>query len=338
MMADGVVRWEEMTLYDMYRNEANCSRFANYDAFLMNHSLYYYDFSEVVRLLHLNQDAVLYATLHKLEGQSGSVNCGEQTYTKDFVSGKVTQVNVETGESYTHNDPAPWFKQFSYADENGAIAWTVNKGCDDTYVFTITSCPRKLVPEANWANGRIIFESNDEVLVVTNPEVAEPPPAYVEEEVLLKTSQLMPGYHEEKTVKIKITHPKLYKTLLHFMINKPRNARTLTDLTAKAHREAGNNTIYGTNGKVDVSPQDLTRMIAAAWMSGAGLEDDMIRLVSSASGVAASSLNSTLSGKSLMVNKSNVVKQVARFALLVEGVRSSRDPIVNVLQQLEDLF
>lgn len=338
MMSDGVVRWEEMTLYDMYRNEANRDRFSCYDAFLMNHSLYYYDFSEIVRLLHLNSDSVLYATLHKLEGQSGSVNCGEQSYTKDFVTGKVTQVNVETGESYTHNDPAPWFKQFSYADENGAIAWTVNKGCDDTYVFTITACPKKLVPEANWANGRIIFESNDEVLVVTNPEVAEPPPAYAEEEVVLKTSQLLPGYHQDKTLVIKITHPKLYKTLCHFMINKPRNARTLTDLTSKAHREAGNNTLVGSNGKVDVSPPDLTRMIAAAWMSGVGLEDDMIRFVMEDKGLAASSLNATLSGKSLSINRSNVVKQVARFALLAEGVRSSKEPFVNVLQHLEDLF
>jgi len=338
MLANGITRWEEMTLYDMYRNEANRDRFSNYDAFLMNHCLYYYDFGEIVRLLSLNKDSVLYATLHKLQGQSGTINCGEQSFTKDHVTGKVTQVNVDTGETYIHNDPAPWFEQFSYADENGAIAWTINKGCDDTYIFTITSCDQKLVPEACWRGGRIVFKNDEEVLVVTNPEVAEPPPAYAVDEVTLRTSELLPGYHEEKVVKVRITHPALYRSLRHFMINKPRNVRTLQDLTAKAHREAGNNTLVGSNGKVDISPDDLTKIIAAAWGSGAPLEDDMIRFVENTSGASIHSVNRTLAGKSLHVTTGNIVKQVARFALLLEGVRSAKAPHLEVLQQLEDLF
>lgn len=338
MMANGVHRWEEMTVYDMYRNAQNRERFAAYDVFLMNHVLYYYDMSEIVRLLHLNCDSVLYATVHKLPGQSGSLNCGEQTYSKDFVTGKVTQVNVETGETYLHSDPAPWFEKFAYADENGAIAWTINKGCDDTYILTITSTEPRLVPESCWRNGRIIFKNDEEVLVVTNPEVAEPPPAYAEEEVELKTSDLLPGYHEEKIIKVKITHPPIYKQLKHFMINKPRNIKTLTDLTAKAHREAGNNTLYGSKGKVDVESEDLTRMIACAWGKGAALEDDMIRFVMDDSGGSASSLNRRLAGKSLHVNASNVVKQVARFALVYNNVRSSKLPAKEVLEYLEELF
>lgn len=338
MMSDGQVRWEEMTLYDMYRNDANRDRFSQYDAFLMNHSLYYYTFGEINKLLHLNPDSVLYATMHKLDGQSGSLNCGEQTYTKDFVSGKVTQVNVETGETYTHGDPAPWFSKFSYADEFGAIAWTINKGCDDTYILTVTSTEPRLVPEDNWHNGRIIFKSNDDVLIVTKPEPVDLPPAYAVEEVELKTSDLLPGYHEEKVVKVRITHPKLYKSLQHFMINKPRNVRTLQDLTAKAHREAGNNPLVGSNGKVDIDPGDLSRMIAVAWAKGAELEADMISFVESTYGQKMAQHNATLSGKSLNVTRGNVVKQVARFALLLEGVRSAKAPHLEVLQQIEDLF
>lgn len=336
MMADGLVRWEEMSLYDMYRFEANRSRFAEYDVFLMNHVLYYYDFGEIVKLLSLNKDAVLYATMHKLPGQSGEINCGEQTYVKDFLTGRVTQTNVETGESYSHGDPAPWFKQFAYADENGAIAWTVNKGCEDTYVFTITACPEKLVEPSCWKDGKVLFRDEDTVLVVHHPDAVEQPPAYAVEEVELRTSSLLPGYGEEKVVKVRITHPKLYKTLKHFMINKPRNERTLADLTAKAHREVRNNTYLSQEGKIEIEPDDLTRIIAAAWVTGVGLENDMITL--SAASAPVSAYNRTLAGKGLTVHSGNTVKQVARFALLANSVRSSKQPYISVLEQLEALF
>jgi len=158
------IRWEEMTVYDMYRNEENRERFSKYDTFLMNHSLYYYEKAEINRLINLNPNAVLYATLHKLEGQKGDINCGEQHFEKDFLTGKVRQVNVETGEFYEHPDPAPWFSHFSYADENGAMAWTINKGCDDTYVVTLTSTDPKLVPESDWLGGRIIFRNGSEAV------------------------------------------------------------------------------------------------------------------------------------------------------------------------------
>jgi len=306
----------------------------------MNHVLYYYTMSEINKLLHINPNSVLLAVVHKLPGQSGTINCGEQTYTKDFVTGKVTQVNVETGERYFHNDPAPWFSQFSYADEHGAIAWTVNKGCDDTFILTITATEPRLVPESDWLDGRVIYRSVDtrESIVVTAREYVDAPPAYPVEVIELKTSDLLPGYHIEKTMEVPITHPELFKTLQHYMINKPRNMKTLSDLTAKAHREAGNNPLVGKNGKVDIDPEHLKKMIAVAWGKGASLEDDLIRFVSSSESGGIARLNSTLSGKSLAVNSSNIVKQVARFALLLEGVRQAKQPHVEVLQQIEDLF
>lgn len=340
MLAGGLNRWEEMTLYDMYRNETNRDRFSQYDYFLMNHVLYYYTFAEITKLLTINPDSVLYATVHKLDGQSGAINCGEQTFNKDFVTGKVLQTNVETGETYSHNDPAPWFKKFAYADASGAIAWTVNKGCDDTYVLTITSTDPKLVPEDCWLDGNVYCRDMDtnQLHVIPGPELVEPPPAYAVEEVVLKTSDFLPGYHEEKEVRIRISHPELYKKLKHFMTFKPRNEQTLKDLTSKAHREAGNNTLVGSNGKLDVDPDDLKRMVACAWRHGAALEDDMIRFVSQDSGGSIRSLNNSLSGKPMFVNSTNVVKQVAKFALLLEGVRNAKAPHIQALQVIEDLF
>jgi hypothetical protein len=336
-LVDGVQRWEEMTVYDMYRNIENQDRFAKYDTFLFNHVLYYYTFAEINRLINLNQESVAIGTLHKLEGQNGTINCGEQAYEKDFVTGRVLQRNVDTGESYEHPDPAPWFQKFSYADENGAMTWTINKGCDDTYIVTITSTLPKLVPESCWLGGRIIIRNESEVVSVTIPEAVDPPPAYAVEEVKLCTHDLLPGYQTNKEKIIKITHPELYSSLKSFMINKPRNSRTLVDLTSKAHREAGNNTLLGNNNRLKISPEVLTQHIAAAWVAGTGLESEMFQLVSTQSS-AILDVNRNLSGRSIHIGPGNATKQAARFVLAISSVVRSKDKVANVLEQLDDLL
>lgn len=338
-VVDGKTRWEEMTVYDMYRNDENRDRFSKYDTFLMNQSIYYYEKHEINRLLNLNRDSVLVATLHKLEGQNGTINCGEQKYEKDFVSGKVVQTNVETGESYKHNDPAPWFKHFAYADEHGAFAWTINKGCDDTYVITATSTDPRLVHEDDWLNGRVVFSNGQETVVVeaANVAVDGPPPAYTVEEVKFKANDLLPGYLSTKEVTIKITHPELYSTLKAFMINKPRNARTLQDLTAKANREAGNNALVGNNNRIQITPENLTKHTFAAWMSGVGMEAEMFA-AAVAHGQAHTAVNRNLSGRSLHLTPGNAAKQFASMALKVSAVMRSNQPVHAVLCQLDELL
>jgi hypothetical protein len=333
---DGRVRWEELTLYDMYRNDENRARFANYDVFLMNHVLYYYKMEEVTKLLSLNPDAVLFATLHKLEGQNGTINCGEQSFVKDLQSGVVTQTNVETGEFYEHPDPAPWFRNFCYADENGAIAWTINKGCDDTYVITATATEPTLVPEHCWKDGRIVYHHDGERIDVTVRVADDPPPAYGVETVVIKTHDFVPGYQLQKEVEVKITHPELYQTLRAFMINKPRNVRTLGDLTAKAHREAGNNTLVGNNKRIKISPDQLTLHIFAAWAAGVELEADLFRAVNSNNSIFATNRN--LSGKHLSLAGGATIKQAVRAALGVTAIMRSKEPVEAVLRHVDDLL
>jgi len=337
--ADGTQRWEEMTVYDMYRNDENRERFAAYDAFLMNHSLYYYEFSEVNRLLNLNKSSVLYATVHKLEGQAGTINCGEQRYEKDFVTGKVVQVNVETGEEYKHPDPAPWFRKFCYADENGAIAWTINKGCDDTYVITATSTDPVLVPEDCWLGGRIVYRNGKETVEVEPAQLAldPPPPAYSVEEVKFTTHDLLPNCCTNKEVVVKITHPELFDSLRKWMINKPRNSRTLQDLTAKAHREVGNNTLVGPSRKIKITAESLTAHIFAAWMQGVGFEATMFEATLGSASYAGA-VNRNLSGKSLVVNQGNFAKQLTSYALKVSAVVRSKDPVHQVLAQIDEML
>jgi len=292
---------------------------------------------EITQLLNLNKESVLLATIHKLPGSGGKINCGEQEYEKDLVTGKVRQWNVETGEDYTHPDPAPWFKNFAYADGNGAIAWTVNKGCDDTYRITVTSTDPKLVPECCWLDGRIIYRNAQEECVEVCPARSEdPPPAYPVEEVVFKTHDILPNAIVNKEVRIPITHPETYNTLKSFMINKPRSHRTLSDLTAKAHREVGNNTLYGANKKVKISSEQLTRLVFAAWMSGTGLEEELFKIAHSDGSVGA--VNRNLSGKTLSIGSGNYAKQAFKYALTVSNIVRSKDPVHQVLSQIDELL
>lgn len=337
---DGVQRWEEMTVYDMYRNEENRQRFSKYDVFLMNQSLYYYTKGEINQLLQLNPNSVLIATIHKLPDQCGTINCGEQSYEKDFVTGKVIQTNVETGEFYEHSDPAPWFTQFAYADANGAMAWTINKGCEDTYVITLTSTDPRLVNETCWQDGKVIIRNGKEAVEVIIPAGADPPPAYAVEEVVLQTSDFLPGCGINKRMTVRITHPELFEALQNFMINKPRNSRTLQDLTAKAHRFVGNNKLcsdYDPTRK-KITPDNLTKHISAAWSRGTGLESEMVQLVSgSYADIAA--VNRNLTGKALdFSSPQSAVKQVLRFCLVGKAVSSSKDPLARVLEHLDELL
>jgi len=298
--------------------------------------LYYYTKSEITRLLNLSKDSVLIATIHKLPGSEGEINCGEQRYEKDLVTGAVRQWNVETGEDYRHPDPAPWFRDFAYADEHGAIAWTVNKGCDDTYRVTVTSTDPFLVPESCWLGGRIILNSGGETVVVEPIVIEDPPPAYPVEEVVIKTRDILPHSVVQKELHIKITHPELLETLKAFMINKPRNHVTLKDLTHKAHREVGNNTLRGTNVKIKIDSRALTEHIFAAWTSGVVAEDALFGIVSSNDNV--SSVNRNLAGKTTHIGTGNLAQTLVKYALSASVIVRSKDPVHQVLLHVDELL
>jgi len=337
--ADGQVRWEETTLYDMYRNDRNKERFATYDCFLLNQVLYYYPKYEMNRLLQLNPNAIAICTIHKLPGQTGTINCGEQEYHKNGITGHVKQTNVETGEFYEHPDPAGWFKDFCYADEHGAIAWTINKGCDDTYKVIITSTNPELVPDSCWLNGTRIFRGDHEevVRVETAAALVDPPPAYPKEVVTIRTRDFLPNSLVDKTIEIEITHPELYDALNKFMINKPRTHVTLKDLTAKANREAGNNPLFNRGRtKMNIDPKTLTQHIFAAWRSGVGIEQSLFASVLTDPDV--SSVNRNLAGKTLSLGSANYAKQFTRYALAISSVARSKDPVHQVLAQFDELL
>jgi len=148
---------------------------------------------------------------------------------------------------------------------------------------------------------------------------------------------ILPNATVEKSMIVKITHPDFFDKLCHFMVNKPRNHRTLQDLTAKAHREAGNNMVYGGGTPIKISPADLAKHVAVAWCDGAQLEDDLFA-VSMGQTATLSSVNRNLTGKSLVMNPQNALKQALRFGLMAKSVSGSGDQVRSVLECFDELL
>jgi len=320
---DGTVRWEEMTVYDMWRNDENRQRFRGYSHFLMNHVLYYYTKREINQLLHINPDSMLIATIHKLPGDSGVINGGEQSYQKDLQTGRVTQTNVDTGEFYTHYDPCIWFRDFCYADENGAISWSINKSCEDHYVIHITSCPPNLVEGQYWDGGRIVLGPD----AVAEPVgVAQPaPPAYSRKVVHFDGKTAVPGL-SGKPKDIVITHPEVFDRLEKFMIGRKRNMASLKDLVAKAHREVGNNVLIGgTGNRINIETEVLIEHIAAAFVNNARFEQDLFD-------------QAATSGGKITGSYSGMVKNTLKVIAAGRMVASSKEPVDRVLRYLDDLY
>jgi hypothetical protein len=318
-------RWTEMSMYDMYRFVGDASsaehnaKFASYDHFLMNHVLYYYTFAEVTQLLNMRKGSVLLATLHKLPGAKGVLNHGEQAYEKKGT--RVKMWNTDTGEWYEHADPAPWFSQYTYADENGAIAWTVDKGCDDTYIITATATEPALVEGSAWLGGR-------QVLVNAQGERAEtrtaplPVPDYQDKVVTIRASDMIRGAMGGSR-RITITHPDLYEKMLSWMANKPRNVTVLKDLTAYARRTIGASDLIGGSKKpVSIGHAALVEHIAAAFVAGHALESSLYQDVAPQfASVAASG---------------TVMKRTFKLAISALTLLRSNDPAMHTLRLLDD--
>nr|QKI79998.1 replicase [Erysiphe necator associated abispo virus 8] len=114
------------------------------DGFISVHTTYYYDPQEIVNLLAwAKPGAKLWSLMHRFVGHNGTLNMGEQTWTKSPRGSQtlVKQVNVKSGECYEHPDNSWWFSHDSYAVGDGGMAWTTNLQCDETFKVTTTYCP-----------------------------------------------------------------------------------------------------------------------------------------------------------------------------------------------------
>jgi hypothetical protein len=148
----GVTRYIESDIRDLPSKHA--AQMALYDGLLSFHTLYYYrEMGQLAKLLNSTKGKILTAIIHKFDGTKGNLNKGEQEWVKEVKSGipTITQTNVHTGETYEHPSPDIWFNSKAWApmfieDEDldaPALAWTMNRQCDDSYIVTIVAVPKR---------------------------------------------------------------------------------------------------------------------------------------------------------------------------------------------------
>lgn len=173
-VGDDDLRW-----HDLFDREIGAEgstigpdRLSKFDALMSIHTLYYYSKDEIMRLMNrCNRDAVMHGICHRFNGESGSFNDGEQTWTKFKVGGQtwVRQVNKLTGKTYEHPDNSWMFETTSYGNNGSGLVWDMNLVFPDTYRFKIKSCRYDIVPPSNRADFVMPEANRDEPPTYTQP-------------------------------------------------------------------------------------------------------------------------------------------------------------------------
>jgi hypothetical protein len=130
-------------LFDM---EALCNpehRLGKINTLTTTHALYYLSMENIGRLLNVRKERRLKALVHRHSKTHGELNAGEQEYNVSE-DGVVTQINVATGEDYSHPTLEPLFRQFSAKTSFGGVAWTITAGGGDSYIIEFVACPNEI--------------------------------------------------------------------------------------------------------------------------------------------------------------------------------------------------
>jgi len=121
-------------------------------------ALYYLTLEDIGRILHTQPKRVMRALVMRHQQSGGVLNHGEQTYTIGE-DGIVHQVNVKTGEYYTHPTLEAMFHQFSAKTAFGGVTWEIRKVGGDNFIMEFVGCPNevcgdyvpfKLLKEQSW--------------------------------------------------------------------------------------------------------------------------------------------------------------------------------------------
>lgn len=159
-------RWVSCSIRDLGLGNVPFFLDFHVDGFVSHHTSYYYDNSEIARLLDRYR-CNLYAAVHRFAERSGTRNNGEQKW-ETRVKGHqdiIYQTNVLTGETYDHPNNNHWFENDSFTWNAHGIAWTSNLLCDETFLITIVYCSA--------VQCRISTRCMDHVGVLTNDRLPQ---------------------------------------------------------------------------------------------------------------------------------------------------------------------
>jgi hypothetical protein len=107
------------------------------------HALYYLSIDQIGRIVNTSKKRKLSALIHRHRDTHGFLNDGEQEYWVGE-KGVVKQVNVATGESYSHPSLEALFHQGSARTVAGGVAWTIRAAGGDSFFIDFVGCPNEI--------------------------------------------------------------------------------------------------------------------------------------------------------------------------------------------------
>jgi hypothetical protein len=284
---DGTPRYLECTLEELLdeaEDDPQAMAFLNsFEVFYFGQTLYYVARPTMARLLRLCPKAQVIATIHRHPFGEGTLFGGEVSYSKrgDKDNAVVTQVNVQTGESYIHSDLS-WLWNSStkvWREGDDAFTWTFHKVSDDTWVIEMGFCPANL-DERFEARKRSIgrwsaaFELNAQSLKQ---------PLITGHTLPGATSRLIGGIpvvtFANTEVELRITNTRLLEYLKGVQAGKPRDATRLMELYSVARTQIANGQQHPGKLGFQCEADRVRDHVALAFVSGLESEVEVLRAI-----------------------------------------------------------
>jgi hypothetical protein len=230
------LRYQELGQYDVeYDLDKLCdpsSVYGKINNVTCTHAAYYLTIADIARIVNTSPGRKFHALVHRHKDVHGYLNAGEQEYwvTED---GMVRQVNVATGEAYTHPSLETLFHQFSAKTENGGVAWTAVASGGDSFLLQFVGCPNDICQ--TFVPLRFLKPETREVTTFRGVTVKK----------FLHWTWMQASFHDGQ---VTIQDMDLFSALRRYVAGKARTPRLQTELLAHARRLCNKNDIIAIHG------------------------------------------------------------------------------------------
>jgi hypothetical protein len=141
------IRYQKLGDYDVPYDLAKLcdptSIYGKIDHVTCTHAAYYLSMDDIGRIVNTSKTRVLEALVHRHSDVHGFLNHKEQEYWVNE-EGTVRQVNVRTGEKYSHPSLEALFHQGSARTARGGVAWTIKAAGGDSFIVKFVGCPNEI--------------------------------------------------------------------------------------------------------------------------------------------------------------------------------------------------
>jgi len=266
-----------------------------YNVLQMIHTLYYVDMQQLTDALHApceNGKRVAYALIHNHVGTKGSINDGEQTYTKRFINGQwlVRQVNVATRSTYTHpclqqllfQQRKVWLpkerldvrgdgtvKSHEPEDKKRGVAWELHKINDETWVV-------ELVPYLDEVlDGVTDYDQmwEDDEAMSVDDYMSTPSTTDVATDTTADPHEVIVPTLEGKFLQLEVPCKELFNKLRMSAMGKVRDAKLLEELITMAKHLCDPSSMFGDKIGIRCPPDKIYDVAVAAFMADIAKEN-----------------------------------------------------------------